>query len=321
MAYIDLNPHISVLDDPATKRKVAEMAERALETVDHQKQHPLGVDQIERERFQAESNHLAEANPRYAAARAASSNFLVVPLDGRKPFVGEASRSDHQLFAWWTEYPDANPGVLLGRIGGTFALRVEDDAAYMRLREMAKVVHPAVEDGRDSVKGFIEYRDLGGYYVRLLLPTQPVSIRTQTGWSRGFTQAVYERERQRRQEEPQTYLLVFSYPSVMSGMDAFDYKRRTIAAGVELLGEGDVLPWSGSILEGGIQVAAPTSRPPEVPLWLAKVIGKPRSRKAMDAAREQYERDLTTMGHTPIEGLLRFEGHTTGSYHCGKQMV
>jgi hypothetical protein len=34
------------------------------------------------------------------------------------------------------------------------------------------------------------------------------------------------------------------------------------------------------------------SRPPECPVWLAKMIGKPRSRRAMAAAREQYEADL-----------------------------
>lgn len=34
------------------------------------------------------------------------------------------------------------------------------------------------------------------------------------------------------------------------------------------------------------------SRPPEVPVWLAKVLGKPRSRKAMTAAREAYEAAL-----------------------------
>ena len=34
------------------------------------------------------------------------------------------------------------------------------------------------------------------------------------------------------------------------------------------------------------------SRPPEAPLWLAKTIGKPRSRKAMQAARESYEAAL-----------------------------
>jgi hypothetical protein len=34
------------------------------------------------------------------------------------------------------------------------------------------------------------------------------------------------------------------------------------------------------------------SQPPEVPVWLAKLVGKPRSRKAMAAAREAYEAAL-----------------------------
>jgi hypothetical protein len=75
-------------------------------------------------------------------------------------------------------------------------------------------------------------------------------------------------------------------------MDAFDYRGRKVGQGLTLMGEGDALPWQGSILDGGIQVVAPMSRPPEVPLWLAKTIGKPRSRKAMIAAREGYEAAL-----------------------------
>jgi hypothetical protein len=86
-----------------------------------------------------------------------------------------------------------------------------------------------------------------------------------------------------------TGFLVWSYPPVQSGQDAFDYRSRTIASGIRLLGEGEVLPWDGSELDDGIRVSAPLSRPPECPLWLAKLLGKPRSRRAMQAAREAYE--------------------------------
>jgi hypothetical protein len=289
MVY-DLNPHISILEDAPAKRQV-EALQRTLEGLARFKEHPLNDEQMEREQFQAESNYLAEQNPLYAAARAAAVNFLVVPLDGTKPLVdpSEASRADRQLFDWWITYPQANPGILLGRIGGTLALRVEDDAAYLRLREMAKVVHPEVEDGRDSVRSFIEFRDLGGFHVRLLPDSRPFSARIRTGWGRPFTRAVIEQNRQEQQQYPQTFWLVFSYPSVTSGMDAFEYRARTIDAGIKLLGEGEVLAWNGATLDDGIRVSAPMSRPPDIPLWLAKTIGKPRSRKVMAAAREAHE--------------------------------
>jgi hypothetical protein len=174
----------------------------------------------------------------------------------------EATREPRKLLTWWAEYPEANPGVLLGRIGGVFALRVEDNKALELLKEMAAV---PMRDP-DTDRSWTEYKDLGGAQVRLLAPSQPFSTRSRGGWGRDFIRAVKELEQEARDRNPQTFFLVWSYPSVQSGQDAFDFKSRTIASGIRLLGEGEVLPWSGAILEDGIQVAAPMWRPPEAPL-------------------------------------------------------
>jgi hypothetical protein len=99
-----------------------------------------------------------------------------------------------------------------------------------------------------------------------------------------------QKEDEKRQ--PQTFWLVYSYHSIESGLDAWDFRSRVILPGVTLIGDGEALPWQGSVLDDGVQVVTPSSRPPEVPIWLAKTIGKPRSRKAMHAAREQFEADL-----------------------------
>jgi hypothetical protein len=144
----------------------------------------------------------------------------------------------------------------------------------------------------DTDRSWTEYKDLSYARVRLLAPSQPFSTRSRGGWGREWVRAVKELENEARNRKPQTFFLVWGYPAVQSGMDAFDYKSRTIATGLRLLGDGEVLPWQGSILEDGTEVAAPMSRPPECPLWLAKTIGKPRSRKAMIAAREQYDAAL-----------------------------
>ena len=285
--FEDPNPHLSILDDGQVKKQIAEQARRALDMAERMKElPPLTPEQIEAERFQYESNEYAAQNPLYAAARAAAVNFLVVPLDGLSPLVEpfEATREPRKLLTWWLEYPSANPGVLLGRIGGLWAMRVEDSEAWERLKEMSAV---PMRDP-DADRSFTEYRDLGGgAKVRLLAPSQPFSTRSILGWGRAFQMTVKELQDDAR--NPETFWLVWSYPSVQSGYDAFDYKSRTIGQGLRVMGEGEVLPWQGSILEDGIEVVAPMSRPPEAPVWLAKTIGKPRSRRAMQAAREAHE--------------------------------
>jgi hypothetical protein len=285
---LDPNPHLSILDDGQVKKQIAEQARRALDMAQMQREAPsLSDEQIEAERFQFESNEYAAQNPLYAAARSASSSFLVVPLDDTTPLVEpfEATREPRKLLTWWLEFPDSNPGILLGRVGGLFALRVEDNKAWELLREMAAVT---MRDP-DADRSWTEYRDLGGARVRLLAPSAPFSTRSVSGWGRTFQQAAAELGREARDRNPQMGFLVWSYPSVQSGYDAFDFKGRTIASGIRLLGEGEVLAWDGSELDDGIRVSAPSAKPPEVPLWLAKTIGKPRSRRAMQAAREAYE--------------------------------
>lgn len=290
--FEDPNPHISILDDPQTKRQIAAQAQRALEAADRLKTAPpFSEDQAERERFQLESNALAEENPLYAAARG-STNFLVLPLEpnGVKPMVplSEATRDDHQLYEWWQTWPDANPGILLGRVGGVFALQIDDRKALARLWDMASYeVHDEDNDRR-----WTEYRELGGSAVRLVAPSKPVSVRSRMGWGRQFTREVGAMLKEERKRQPQTSWILYSYHPVVSGMDAWDFKSRTVLPGVTLLGEGEVLPFEGAILEGGVRVAAIAQRPPEVPIWLAQAIGRPRSRKVMQAAREQHEATL-----------------------------
>jgi hypothetical protein len=290
----DPNPHLSILDgDGQVKAKIAEQARRALDMAQRQREAPpLSEEQLEAERWQYESNEYASQNPLYAAARAAT-NFLVLPLEpgGTTPLVdlSEATREPRKLLTWWLEYPDANPGVLLGRMGGLVALSVYDYEAWERLTEMAAV--PMYDPDKD--RKWTEYKEIGGARVRFRAPSQPFSVRSRGGWGRDFDRAAAELARESRDRNPQAFFLVWSYPAVQSGMDAFDYKSRKIGQGLSVMGEGEVLPWSGSIVGvRGVQVQAPMSRPPEAPLWLAKVMGKPRSRKVMAAAREAYEAAL-----------------------------
>jgi hypothetical protein len=284
---------LDIIEDARLKTRLAELGQRQQETAEQLKDQHLTDEQVEAERFAFESNALAAELPLYSSARAASANFLVLPLEplGTKPVVDlkEATRDARQLYEFWTTYPDANVGILLGRVGGVLALQVDDLAAYQRLREMARVVQPAVGTGEDSIKGYIEYRELGGYSVHLVKTSRPVSMRLIQGWGRDYTKAIQKADQEEQQRQLETFFLMFSYHSVTSGLDAWDMKSHTVLPGVKLLGEGEVLPWQGSILDDGIQVVAPMDKPPAVPTWLASTIGKARSRKAMDAAREMVE--------------------------------
>jgi hypothetical protein len=306
--FQDPNPGMSILEDGIVKKQIARQAQHALEMSDRLKEpRHLTPEQVEAERFQYESNAYAEENALYAAARSAAS-YLVLPLEpnGTRPLVdpSEASQDSRQLYKWWTELePNANPGVLLGRKAGLFALYVEDTAAWLRLREMATVERY----DEDMDRRYTEVKEIGGASLRLFAPSQPFSVRTRTAWGRKAGLDIIGAMRAERARQPQTFWLVYSYPSVVSGQDAWDYRSKSVLTGVRLLAEGEVLPWGGAILEGGVTVAAPMSHPPEIPLWLAKTIGKPRSRKVMAAARDAYEAAQRAMNARSIafEAQLR----------------
>jgi hypothetical protein len=219
--------------------------------------------------------------------------------------LSEATRDDRQLYEWWSseEFKDCNPGILLGRIAGVFALRIEDRAALGRLWDMAAYeVHDV-----DNDKRWTEWREFGGASVRLMAPSQPVSVRSRMGWGRSFTRAIAAEMKEQREHLPQTAWILYSYHPVVSGLDCWEFVSRKVLPGVTLLGEGEVLPFDGAVLDGGVRVSGIAQSPPEVPLWLAKVVGKPRSRRVVAAAREAHEATLRMVNARAIaaEAQLR----------------
>jgi hypothetical protein len=275
---------LEIIEDAKMKARLAELGRRQQETAERVKDQHLTDEQVEAERFQHESNVLAEQFPLYAAARAASASFLVVPLDGTKPLIKDATNDPRELFALWSRWPDANVGVALGRVGGILALQVDGMTAYQKLREMARVT-VYVEDDDNS---YTEMRELGGSSVRLVIPSRPVSMRSTIGWGKDYTRAINKMLKDDEQRQPETFYLVWSFPSVVSGQDCYNYRSRKVGEGLTLLADG-VLPWQGSILEGGVTIQAPMNRPPDMPAWLGAMLGRPRSRREVAAAREAYE--------------------------------
>jgi hypothetical protein len=64
---------VDIIEDARLKTRLAELGRRQRETAERLKDQHQTDEQIEAERFQAESNALAEKLPKYAAARAAST--------------------------------------------------------------------------------------------------------------------------------------------------------------------------------------------------------------------------------------------------------
>jgi hypothetical protein len=85
--FEDPNPHISILDDPQTKKQIANLARHALDVADRMKMaSPPSEEQAERERFAAMSNRAAEENPLYAAVRdRPTSSFFRLSLAASSP--------------------------------------------------------------------------------------------------------------------------------------------------------------------------------------------------------------------------------------------
>jgi hypothetical protein len=189
-----------------------------------------------------------------------------------------------ERFEFWRKTPNANVGVVVGRVSNLIALYVADHAAALRLRELAEF--ECYDE--DTDKRWTERRLIGGARVGFQAP--PLQPDRWTGWGK---KAVVEhlKERYQMSRPPEAHWLTWSYPTVASGQDAFDYRARKVGPGLTVLGEGEVIPWAGR-LQNGLTIVAPMGPSPEIPTWLASMFGKPRSRKAMAAAREQWEADM-----------------------------
>jgi hypothetical protein len=267
---------------PDVADQIAKLKERALE-IAARPLPPMSDEQLERERWQYESNAYAERCPMYAVARATSMHHAVIPLEplGTEPLVSpsEATRDERAILKWWASWPEANVGVPIGRANNVIAVHVEDMRAAKRLRRLAAF---EVHDPDNDVT-YIEHRDLNAASSRLIRPTSIVA-RQFSGWGKEPSRRL--REKYERELPPEGFTLLWSYPPI--GLDAHDFPARRVTLGVNVLGPNEILPWGESRLEG-LKVVAPPGPLPEIPQWLASMIGKPRSRRAMKAAQEAYE--------------------------------
>jgi hypothetical protein len=234
----DPNPQLSWLDDRDAKEQIGKAVERALElSGELQKAPPLSPEQEERERWQAESNEFAEAHPLYAAARATSQRYAIVPLEplGVEPLFdpSEATRDGATILQWYRKAPDANVGVVVGRSNNLIALHVQDNEAVERLRELAAVE----QHDEDNDRRWTEYRPFESARVSYVSTKggEHVIRQSRSVWGR---KAMIQQTEALAQQTwlPERFWMVWGYADVLSGMDAHNFPRRRVVAGVDLLG-------------------------------------------------------------------------------------
>jgi Bifunctional DNA primase/polymerase, N-terminal len=271
--------------DRETLDKLAAWTGRVAE-LETMQQPPISPEQLERGRFQYESNLYAEQTPLYAAARAAAGHRAILPLEplGTKPLVPvrDATSDTQTILDWWAQWPTANPGVVTGRSHNLIAMRIEDSKAATRLLRLARVEQ--YDPDTDSTT--VEFRPFEAVSLRFVR-VSGATFRSAIGWGRDYNRKINELTKDSLPPEECWWL--WSYPHVGSGMDAHEFAPRRVATGVDLLGPGAVIPWAGSVFEGNLRLVGPGGPLPVIPTWIAQTVGKPRSRKAMRAAREAYD--------------------------------
>jgi hypothetical protein len=292
----------STFYEPSIKAQLGRLWEK-LEANSKLPREPMSAEEIERERTQAEHNTYAERCPMFAAARSAAIHRLVLPLEpnGTRPLVPikDATNDVGRIFQWWNEWEDANIGVVVGRVGGLIALEVKDHAS------LAALMKPVVSHNEDAGQEVIDYPELGGGRVRFLRQSaHPIRQTEFQGW--GDDPGKRKQKWFDSQKHPENLWLVWSYPSVETGLDAWDYKRKRIGSGLTVLAEGSVVPWNGSRIDD-LMVVAPSGGLPFMPAALAPRLGHKRSNRVMQAVMAQRAADLRAQNAANYarESLLR----------------
>lgn len=223
----------------------------------------------------------AQRNPAYQVARSIAVHYRVVPLaatagaglTGWTPLaaIDDAIQNKLTLADCWATSPAAQPGIVLGRASNVIALHLQTQAAVDWLRDLAT----QERHDPDSDRSWQEQREIGGTRLRLATP-EPTPPRFLSGHARAIGQQLREEAAKRRAFTG--LMILWSYPTVISGQDTVDFPARKIHAGAALLGDGDVLPAPGATMpDGRLVVGALPRGDTWMPGWLAALLGTPRN--------------------------------------------
>src|SRR5207247_10731151 len=101
-------------------------------------------------------------------------------------------------------------------------------------------------------------------------------------------------------DTPEEMWFCWSYPDLP--MDAHEFMGRRVVDGVDLLPSGTVLAWSGSRFRGGLTLVGGEMPLPVIPAWFGAKVGKPRSRKVMQAQLEGFHQAQAILGRWNTRG-------------------
>jgi hypothetical protein len=201
----------------------------------------MSPEQMERERFQYESNLFAEQTLMYAVARSLANHRAILPLEplGTKPLVPvkDATTDQRTVLDWWAQWPTANVGVVVGRPHNLIAMHIQDGKAATRLLRLARVE----QRDPDTDRGWSEYWPFDAVPLHFVRATG-TPIRSTIGWGRDYDRKA--RELTTNSLPPEECWWLWSYPPIQSGEDAWEYPPRRVTTGVDLLGPGVVIPWA-----------------------------------------------------------------------------
>jgi hypothetical protein len=226
----------------------------------------------------AHGRYLAERNPLFSAARSVAVHRPVLPLEagGTTPMVpiNEANQDLATLIDWWVQWPEANVGCLAGHFGRLIAVRIGGSPEALEAwRALATISYR----DPDSDRVYSELQPMEAAVVTVGEQPPPVRVRNvRLPWGKkAQAQALQDILKGQRPKIIVSYLL-WSFPTLESGQDLYDYPRKQLASGVDLLGEGDVIPAGGHLLDGTAIHTPGIGWLPEVPAWFARRYGKAR---------------------------------------------
>jgi Bifunctional DNA primase/polymerase, N-terminal len=224
-----------------------------------------------------ESTALAERCEMFAAARSLAVQRPVLPLEplSMTPMVpiDQASMDLPKLLEWWSKEPEANVGHLSGRLGRLVVIRLADDDAIRRLHDLARVSFTDPE----TDKTYTEVQELSGAMLSIGAPGDPVRVRSiPATWGDKKLNASFEKV---LKEHGGLYAaeryLIWQHGD-FTDMEAprYDFRAKTLAEGVELLGNGQVILAHGHLANGLAARGNLIGRLPSPPAWFSAKYGK-----------------------------------------------
>lgn len=304
------DPHPNPIDVAAGRAELAAIKGRMHERAQRAADLSRGHTPTDNEVFQHQSNMLAERNPLYSAARVAANFGPIVPLEpqGTEPLVelAEATRDNRIILDWWRRFPNANPGVACGKASNLLVLRITGEQGRAWLSKLLlEPVHTTKNRFGDQFEVGTPrsiYDFAGVLRLSRSAPPAGPALQLSGGQAKELEDQLRRQQAERRSARGQattgyymawptsrqTYTYVdtdhHGVTSEREGTEiatdlAWSFPTGEISDVVEVLADGAVCPWHGSVFFDGSTVERVGHQPEAMHIWLAEAIGTRKGRK------------------------------------------